>query len=56
MNKVLILILLFLAFIGFAGGLGYTVYYKGYVIAVGLLAVGYLAWPKFYELLKKLIG
>ena len=54
MNKILIFILLFLAFIGMIGGIGYTIWCKAYVIAVGLFAAGWMAWPKFRELFKML--
>jgi hypothetical protein len=55
MNKVIIFFLLFLAFIGIAGGIGYTVYDKAYPIAVGIAVAGWMAWPKFKELAKKLM-
>ena len=50
MNKVLILIILFLSFMGIIGGIGYTIYYGAWFFSVGLVAVAYLAWPKFKEL------
>ena len=55
MKKVLYFILLILSVIGFIGGIGYTVYYGGYPIAVGILALGYSAYPKVKEYYKKLI-
>lgn len=55
MKKVLYFILLILSVLGFIGGIGYTVYYGGYPIAVGILALGYSAYPKVKEFYKKLI-
>lgn len=55
MKKVIIFFLLCLAFMGIIGGIGYTVYDKAYPIAVGIAVAGWVAYPKFNELLKKLI-
>ena len=54
MNKILYFILLFLAVIGLLGGIGYTIYCDAWPVSVGLVAVGYLVWPKFRELFKSL--
>ncbi len=54
MKKVFSLFLLFLAFVGIAGGIGYSIYYGAWVIAVGLVAAGYMAYPKFVELVKNM--
>lgn len=56
MKKVLYFILLILSVLGFIGGIGYTVYYDGYPIAVGILVLGYSSYPKVKEYYKKLIG
>ena len=49
MNKILAFFLIVLSFIGFVGGIGYTIYYGAWPIAVGVAALGWLAWPKFKE-------
>lgn len=54
MNKVIIFFLLFLAFIGIAGGIGYTIYDEAYPIAVGIAVAGWMAWPKAKEWFDKL--
>ena len=54
MNKILIIILLFLSFMGIIGGIGYTLYYGVWPISIGIVAAGYLAWPRFRELFRKL--
>ena len=54
MKKVLCFILLFLAVVGILGGIGYTIYSGAYVISVGLLAAGYVAYPGVKELYKML--
>ena len=54
MKKVFYLILLFLALIGIVGGIGYTIYFGAYVVSVGLVAAGYLVYPKVVELIKSL--
>ena len=35
--------------LGTIGGLGWVLYSKGYVIAVGVVAVAVMAWPKVKE-------
>lgn len=52
MNKIIAFFLLFLSFMGIIGGIGYCIYYGAWPISVGLVAAGYLAWPKFKELFK----
>lgn len=54
MNKILSFFLLVLAFMGIVGGIGYTVYYKAYPIALGIGVVGWMAWPKIKEIFEKL--
>lgn len=54
MIKVLYLLLLFLAVIGIVGGFGYTIYVGAYVISVGLVAAGYVAYPGIKDLFKQL--
>ena len=54
MNKVLYLILLFLAVIGLLGGIGYTIYYGSYVVTIGIAVLGYLAYPSFIDYYNKL--
>ena len=50
MTKIIAFLLLFLSFMGIIGGIGYTIYYGAWFFSVGLVAVTYLAWPKFKEL------
>ena len=54
MKKVLSLILIFLSVVGILGGIGYSIYQGAWVIAVGLCAAGYVAWPGVVDLYKKL--
>jgi len=54
MNKILVFVLLLLAFIGIVGGIGYTIWCQAYVISLGLIAAGWMVWPRFMELFKKL--
>ena len=56
MNKVIIFFLLFFAFIGIAGGIGYTIYDKAYPIAAGVAVAGWMAYPKAKELFNKLVA
>lgn len=56
MEKALYFILLILAVLGFIGGIGYTIYCGAYLISVGVLALGYLAYPKCKEIFNKMIG
>lgn len=54
MKKVFFLFLLFLTVVGIVGGIGYSIYQGAWVIAVGLVAAGYVAYPKFIELVKNM--
>ena len=42
-------IMICLYILGVIGGLGWTLYSGGYVIAAGVVAVAYMAWPKLVE-------
>lgn len=46
MKKYFSFIMICLYVLGIIGGLGWTLYSGGYVIAVGVVAVAYMAWPK----------
>lgn len=50
MKKVVTFLLLILAVAGILGGLGYTYYEGAYPISIGILVLGYLAYPKAKEL------
>lgn len=54
MKKIVSLFLLFLTIVGIAGGIGYSIYQGAWVIAVGLVAAGYMAYPKCMELVKNM--
>lgn len=41
---------------GWGGGIGYTAYYGGYPIAIGIAVLGYLAYPKVKEMFKNLFS
>ena len=49
MKKYFSFIMICLYVLGVIGGLGWTLYSGGYVIAVGVVAVAYMAWPKLVE-------
>lgn len=55
MKRVFYFLMLFLYLIGVIGGIGWTIYCEGYFIAVGVAAVGYMAFFKardyFYGLI-----
>lgn len=53
-KKFLSLILLALAVLGSIGGLGWSLYNGGYVIAVGVVGLTYLAWPEIVKNFKVL--
>ncbi len=55
MKNVFYVIMVFLYFLGVLGGIGYSMYNKAYIIAVGVAALGYMAFPKVKEYLKPLI-
>lgn len=54
MNKILAFFLLVIAFMGVVGGIGYTVYYKAYPIALGIGVVVWMAWPRIKETFERL--
>lgn len=54
MKKILVFLVLALAFIGLLGGIGYTAYYGDYPITIGVAVLGYLAYPKAKEMFKSL--
>lgn len=45
MKKFISFIMICLYVLGTIGGLGWVLYSKGYVIAVGVVAVAYMAFP-----------
>lgn len=53
-KKFLSFILLSLAVLGCIGGLGWSLYNGGYVIAVGVVGLTYLAWPEIVKNFKVL--
>ena len=44
MNKILAFVLLVAAFVGVVGGIGYTLYYGAWPIAVGIVTTAWMAW------------
>ena len=56
MNKILYFILLFLAIIGFLGGIGYAIYSGAYIVAIGVITLGFMAYPRAKEYFNKLIS
>jgi len=53
-KKFLSLVMLALAALGSIGGLGWSLYNGGYVIAVGVVGLTYLAWPEIVKHFKVL--
>ena len=51
MTKIIAFILIILSFVGIVDGISYTIYCGAWPISIGLMAAGYLAYPKFTELL-----
>lgn len=49
MKKIYYLIMLCLCVMGAIGGIGYSLYFGAYPIAIGVVALAYTAWPKFKE-------
>jgi len=49
MKKVYYFLMLCLYMLGCIGGIGYSVYNGAWPVAVGVAALGYMAWPKFIE-------
>jgi MFS superfamily sulfate permease-like transporter len=47
MKKVYYFVMLCLCALGFIGGIGYSVYCGAWYVVVGVVALGYTAWPKF---------
>ena len=56
MKKYFSFLMICLYILGVIGGLGWTLYSGGYVIAVGVVAVAYMAWPKLVEYFRDLIN
>lgn len=54
MKKYFSFVMICLYILGVIGGLGWTLYSGGYVIAVGVVAVAYMAWPKLVEYFRNL--
>ena len=54
MKKYFSFLMICLYILGVIGGLGWTLYSGGYVIAVGVVAVAYMAWPKLVEYFRNL--
>lgn len=54
MKKFLAFFLLCLTIVGFIGGIGYSLYQSAWLIAVGQLVVGIMAFPKVKQLFKQL--
>ena len=52
MKKLLYFFVLALSLLGAIGGIGYTIWQKAYVIAIGIAALSFLAWPKIREYFK----
>ena len=55
MKKIFYFIIICLWMLGVAGGIGWSLYSEGYVIAVGVAATGWMAWPKVKEYFTKLM-
>lgn len=56
MKSIELFFILVIAFLGLAGGIGYTIYNGAYLIAIGIAVLGYLAYPKAKEMFSKLIN
>lgn len=54
MKKVLAFFLLCFTIVGFIGGIGDSLYQSAWLIAVGQLVVGIMAFPKVKQLFKQL--
>lgn len=54
MKSIELFLILAIAFLGLAGGIGYTIYNGAYLIAIGIAVLGYLAYPKAKEMFKGL--
>lgn len=56
MKNVCYLVILFLFVVGIIGGIGYTIYYGGYPIAVGIAIAAWFGYPKAVEMFNKMMG
>ena len=56
MKSIELFLILAIAFLGLAGGIGYAIYNGAYLIAIGIAVLGYLAYPKAKEMFKELIN
>ena len=54
MKKYFSFVMICLYILGVIGGLGWTLYSGGYVIAVGVVAVAYMAFPSAKKYFKEL--
>ena len=54
MKQFFYFIMICLYILGTIGGIGWVLYSQGYVIAVGVVAVAVMAWPKVKEYYKNL--
>ena len=57
MKKIYYFIMLCLYVLGVVGGIGWSLYSGGYAYAyaVGVAALGFMAWPKFKDYLLKIM-
>ena len=49
MKKVYYFVMLCLCALGIIGGIGYSVFCGAWYVVVGVVALGYTAWPKVKE-------
>lgn len=56
MKKILLFVIVALAFVGLAGGIGYTAMHGAYVITVGVAVLGYLAFFKAKEYISRTLS
>ena len=54
MKNFIAFILMCLTIVGFIGGIGYSLYQSAWLIAVGQVVVGIMAFPKVKQLFKQL--
>ena len=54
MYKIISFLLLAFSIMGIVGGIGYTLWYEAYPIAMGVAATGYLAYPNIVKCYKEL--
>ena len=55
-KKLIAFCMLCLYMLGTIGGIGYAIHGKAWVIAVGVLATGWMAWPSAVKYRNILIG